>query len=110
MRSASILLAFRRRRGAVTSPSRKCQAAALALVFAAAPSLAGAAANCWTIEDPDQRAYCRAVATNSVGQCSAISDFSLRQTCRARLQANPSSCNSLTGEWKRQECRRQAGR
>lgn len=94
----------------MTGAARRPLAAALALVLVAAPSLAGAAANCWTIEDPDQRAYCRAVATNSAGQCSAISDFSLRQTCRARLQANPTPCNSLTSEWERQECRRQAGR
>lgn len=89
---------------------RSVRLLALATVLVAGPSLARAGTNCWTIEDPDQRAYCRAVATGSAGQCSAISDFSLRQTCRARLQANPYSCNSLTSEWERQECRRQAGR
>lgn len=72
------------------------------------PSAAHAASDCWTIQDPDQRAYCRAVATNSAGQCVAISDFGLRQTCYARLGKTPSNCNTLSSSWEREECKRLA--
>lgn len=77
------------------------------------PSGALAGASCFTIVDPDQRAYCRSLQTKSAGNCSAISDYALRQTCRARL-ASPgkgqSQCNSITDAWQRQKCRDEAGR
>jgi hypothetical protein len=69
-----------------------------------------AAASCFTIEDPDQRALCRAIQTKSVGNCTAISDYSLRQSCRARLASQPAHCNSITSQWERQKCRDEAGR
>ena len=78
----------------------------LLLVYAPA----GAASNCFTIEDPDQRALCRALATRSAGNCSVISDYALRQSCRARLTSQPSHCNSVTSEWEREKCRDEAAR
>ncbi|MBI5504782.1 MAG: hypothetical protein HY899_08255, partial [Deltaproteobacteria bacterium] len=66
----------------------------LTVALTLVPAAASAATNCRTIADPDQRAYCRAVATNSAGQCSAISDYALRQTCRARLGGGDAACNS----------------
>jgi len=85
--------------------------AALVLsIVSLVPAVALAGANCWTITDPDQRAYCRAVASKSAGDCSFISDHSLKQTCRARVSSNPSSCNTVSSEWERQECKRQAAK
>ena len=84
-------------------------ASAAALVFLTA-SNGAASASCFTIEDPDQRALCRALATKSVGNCTAISDYSLRQSCRARLSSQPSHCNSITSQWERQKCRDEADR
>lgn len=80
-------------------------ALSLFLLLAWLPATAGAGASCWTIDDPDQRAYCRAIETNSAGQCSAIADFSLRETCRVRVGANPDRCKGLRSEWERQKCR-----
>lgn len=86
--------------------------AALAFAFewtiVPASSLAGA--NCSTIDDADQRALCRAMATNSVGQCSFIGDYALRQQCRVRLGASSNSCNTITDQWKRQKCLDEAKR
>lgn len=77
----------------------------------AGPALAGV--SCSSIDDPDQRAYCRAQQTKSAGQCVAISDHALRQTCRARL-ASPgkgaSQCNSIWNSWEREKCRDEAER
>lgn len=85
----------------------------LTALFCLAPLPALAGATCSTIDDPDQRAYCRALQTKSAGQCTAISDYALRQTCRARL-ASPgkgaSQCNSITNSWERQKCRDEAAR
>ena len=70
------------------------------------PAAAQAAANYWTISDPDQRAYCRAIETHSAGDCSVISDYALRQTCRARFSKSPDSvCNSVGSAWERQKCK-----
>ena len=83
------------------------------LLTALLPGAALAGVSCSTIDDPDQRAYCRALQTKSAGQCVAISDYALRQTCRARL-ASPgkgaSQCNSITNAWEREKCRDEAGR
>lgn len=85
----------------------------LTTVFALLPAPAPAASNCWTIQDADQRAYCRARQTRSAGNCSAIGDYALRQTCRARL-ASPgkgsSQCNSISNAWEREKCRDEAAR
>lgn len=49
---------------------------------------AHAAVTCSTISNSDDRAYCRAVQTNSQGQCSAIQSYNLRQQCLVRLDGN----------------------
>lgn len=81
---------------------------AVVLAAMALPRVAAAGTSCFTVEDPDQRAYCRAVNTRSVGNCSAISDYSLRQTCRARLSASKTPCNTVSTSWEREQCRREA--
>ncbi len=91
------------------TPMKIAIAAALTLL----PAAARAETSCFTIKDPDQRAYCRAIASKSVGDCSVISDFTLRQTCRARFESPSSpgsSCNSITTAWERQKCRDTAGK
>jgi hypothetical protein len=79
------------------------------LVLAALPVTAGV--TCSAIDNPDQRAYCRALQTRSAGDCIAISDYALRQTCRARL-ASPgtgaSQCNTITDQGQRQKCKDEA--
>ncbi len=82
----------------------------LALMLLLVPTAATAGTACWTIEDPDQRAYCRAQQSSSAGDCTTISDHALRQTCRARVTSNPNPCNSVTGQWERQKCRDEAAR
>ena len=82
----------------------------LALVLLGLPVAASAGVTCSTIDDPDQRAYCRAIETNSVGNCSTISDYALRQTCRARVGGNVNPCNTVTSQWQREECRRAAAK
>lgn len=82
----------------------------LALVLLLVPAAASAGVVCSTIDDPDKRAYCRAIETRSVGNCSTISDYSLRQTCRARVGGNASQCNSVTSPWEREECKRTAAK
>lgn len=69
------------------------------------PRTASAGVSCWTIEDPDQRALCRATATRSRGNCSTISDYALRKQCEAGTGAPPSVCNSITDQWEREKCK-----
>jgi len=75
----------------------------ITLVLAAAPAAAGT--SCFTIEDPDQRALCRATETRSRGNCAAISDYALRKQCEVRTGAPTSACNAITDQWERQQCR-----
>lgn len=82
----------------------------LALILVLVPTAAAAGAPCWTIDDPDERAYCRALQSRSAGDCTTISDFSRRQACRARVTSNASPCDSVTGQWERQKCRDEAAR
>lgn len=85
----------------------------LTIALALLPAQALAASNCWTIQDPDQRAYCRALQTKSAGNCTPIADYALRQTCRARLAApgkGASQCNAIQNSWERQKCRDEAAR
>lgn len=74
------------------------------------PSLSWAATACQTIQDPDQRAYCRAVQTGSKGQCTAIGNYDLRQQCLVRLGSNPSLCSTTTPGWNREQCKDAARR
>lgn len=61
-------------------------------------------AACWTITDADQRAYCRAIETNSRMQCSAIGDFGLRTRCYVQTGASKAHCNSIRDSWQRKQC------
>jgi hypothetical protein len=79
-----------------------------ALFVLAVPALARAGASCFTIEDPDQRAYCRAVSSGNVADCAPIADFTLRQTCRARLEGNARPCSSVFGVAERERCERES--
>lgn len=83
---------------------------AAALILLLLPATAHAGVSCSTIDDPDQRALCRAQQTNSVGNCTAISDSSLRASCRARLTGKPNNCNTIWSSWERQKCLDEARR
>ena len=63
------------------------------------------ATTCQTIEDADQRAYCRAMQTGSRGQCAAIGSYDLRQRCHAAISGNASLCNSIASGWEREQCK-----
>lgn len=67
--------------------------------------VACAAPNCSTIENPDDRAYCRAVARNSTGECTTIGSYNLRGQCRARVTAKTTVCSALTSPWEREKCK-----
>lgn len=74
------------------------------IFWAQTPAHAGT--DCGAIQNPDQRAYCRAVATNSRGNCSAISDWNLKQQCSARLGAPVTpTCSSVPLGWQREACK-----
>ncbi len=64
-----------------------------------------AATTCQMIEDANQRAYCRAMQTDSRGQCAAIGTYDLRQRCHAVISGNPSLCNSIANGWEREQCK-----
>ena len=63
------------------------------------------ATTCQTIDDADQRAYCRAMQTGSRGQCAAIGSYDLRQRCHAAISGNASLCNSIARAWEREQCK-----
>jgi hypothetical protein len=63
-----------------------------------------AQANCWTIANADQRAYCRAVETKSRMQCTAIGDFGLRTRCYVQTGAGNTNCNNISDSWQRKQC------
>jgi hypothetical protein len=100
----------RQRRTTMGKNSLATAVATAAAFFQLTASNVGAGASCFTIEDPDQRALCRALETKSVGNCTAISDYALRQTCRARLASQPSHCNTITSQWERKKCLDEAER
>lgn len=84
------------------------------LIFAAAllPSIATAGVTCSAIPDSDQRAYCRAVQSQSRGQCEAIVSYDFRQACYARLGAPKSVCATVSPGFARLACQdaKKAGR
>lgn len=60
-----------------------------AIASPGAPALADAAAaasTCYTISDPDARAYCRAKATQEVATCYAIKRPDYRAMCLAEVR------------------------
>jgi hypothetical protein len=90
----------------IDRPNRAMSVAMLVVSFVLVCALpANAGVSCWTIDDPDQRALCRAQQTNSRGNCSAISDYALRKECEVRTGAPASNCNAITDQWQRQKCR-----
>lgn len=70
---------------------------------------AKAATACSTIANSDDRAYCRAVQTNSKGQCEGIQSYNLRQQCLVRLGARQTLCATVSSPWEREQCK-DAGR
>ena len=66
---------------------------------------AHAAVTCSTIDNADDRAYCRAVQTNSQGQCSAIQSYNLRQQCLVRLGARQTLCQTTSSPWAKEQCK-----
>lgn len=66
---------------------------------------AHAAVTCSTISNGDDRAYCRAVQTNSQGQCSAIQSYNLRQQCLVRLGARQTLCQTVSSPWAKEQCK-----
>ena len=66
---------------------------------------AHAATTCSTIANSDDRAYCRAVQTNSRGQCEAIQSFNLRQQCQVRVGASEALCKTISSPWEREQCK-----
>lgn len=66
---------------------------------------ASAAVTCSTIDNSDDRAYCRAVQTNSQGQCSAIQSYNLRQQCLVRLGARQTLCQTTSSPWAKEQCK-----
>ena len=68
----------------------------IAAIIAASAGSAMAGTVCSTIQNPDDRAYCRAVQTGSRGQCAAIGSYDLRKTCGVRLGAPKTTCSTVT--------------
>ena len=56
-----------------------------------------AALNCAMLNTPDEKAYCRAIESNSTAWCAAIASEGLRQRCRVALGDDISACYSLPG-------------
>ncbi len=50
------------------------------------PVLAADAATCYTIADPDARAYCLAKARNDPGTCYSIQNSGLRSQCLGEVR------------------------
>lgn len=66
---------------------------------------ASAATSCSTIANSDDRAYCRAVQTNSKGECAAIQSYNLRQQCLVRLGARQTLCATVSSPWEKEQCK-----
>lgn len=87
-------------------------AAVFSLALLLVPVAAAAQTSCFTIADPDQRAYCRALRSRSSGDCVAITDTVLRTTCFAKFGGGKPAdrCNSpALSSWERERCRNEAG-
>ena len=57
-----------------------------------------AALNCAMLNTPDEKAYCRAIESNSAAWCAEIASEGLRQRCRVALGDDVSVCYSLPTE------------
>lgn len=67
-----------------------------------------AAANCFMIADPDQRAYCRALEVGQIHACQMIQNYELRQRCKVELGANQAECQTISDPTQRELCRARA--
>ena len=79
--------------------------AALVTLYVIGCVEAKAGVTCSTIDNADDRAYCRAVQTNSRGQCSAIQSYNLRQMCLVRLGARQTLCQTVSSPWAKEQCK-----
>jgi hypothetical protein len=70
---------------------------------------AGNSSQCSVIQDPDQRANCRAQADRNSSQCSFIQNSDLRAMCRAQVERKPSQCSFIQNSDLRAQCRALAG-
>ena len=95
-------------------PGRGVVVAAITVIVLPLATLAARAeTSCFTIADPDQRAYCRALHSHSSGDCIAIVDIALRTTCMARFGGGKPAdvCNSPSlSSWEREKCKEAARR
>ncbi len=80
---------------------------ALILIILLLPALAWA--SCGSVQDPDQKAYCKAMESRSANMCASIRSYDLRQTCQVKLGGTPAICNTVRDSWERAKCR-EAGR
>jgi hypothetical protein len=64
-----------------------------------------ASAKCAMINDADQRAYCRALVSESPARCVEIADYNLRQRCKVELGENPANCSTISDAGQRELCR-----
>ena len=64
---------------------------------------------CGTIQDPDQRAMCRALADRNSSQCGLIKNDDQRVMCRAQLDRNSSQCGLIKNNDLRNTCRALSG-
>ncbi|WP_159711449.1 hypothetical protein [Geminicoccus flavidas] len=60
--------------------------AVLALLLAPAAAFSADAGACYSIADPDQRAFCLAKAHKDPGRCYSIKDQALRAECLAETR------------------------
>ncbi|HYC00743.1 MAG TPA: hypothetical protein VEC57_16540 [Candidatus Limnocylindrales bacterium] len=81
----------------------------VALLASLSPLRASADTACWTIQNPAERADCRARESRNPGDCTFIEDRARREECRARASGTAADCNTLSSEWERQKCRDAAG-
>lgn len=56
------------------------------LVAAGSAAWAADAGACYSVDDPDARAYCLARAHGNPGRCYAVQDSALRSMCLAELR------------------------
>lgn len=59
---------------------------------------------CESIDDPDRRAYCLALATDQVQSCDAIGNSDLRSFCRGQVTEDAKQCASIQETGLREQC------
>lgn len=79
----------------------------LCLMASLAPLPALAQASCSSIQNPDERYYCRATVNGNVADCSSIRDPDKRYYCRAVVTRKSIDCASIRDPDLRTLCRAQ---